>query len=68
MNADGHLRSVFFGRSETMVIKDSVIDGGEYHIWLNRRIFVCVRCNAPFSHFLLSIVFSLALILTPIDR
>ena len=28
MNTDGHLRSVFFGRSETMTIKDGVLDGG----------------------------------------
>ena len=30
MNTDGHLRSVFFGRSETMTIKDGVLDGGEF--------------------------------------
>ena len=29
MNTDGHLRSVFFGRSETMTIKDGKLDGGE---------------------------------------
>ena len=28
MNTDGHLRSVFFGRSETMTIKDGILDGG----------------------------------------
>ena len=34
MNTDGHLRSVFFGRSETMTIKDGVLDGGEFaHIY-----------------------------------
>mgnify|MGYP000738945191 CR=1 FL=1 len=33
-NTDGHLRSVFFGRSETMTIKDGVLDGGEFaHIY-----------------------------------
>ena len=30
MNTDGHLRSVCFGRSETMTIKDGVLDGGEF--------------------------------------
>ena len=30
MNTDGHLRSVFFGRSETLTIKDGVLDGGEF--------------------------------------
>lgn len=30
MNTDGHLRSSFFGRSETMTIKDGVLDGGEF--------------------------------------
>ena len=35
MNTDGHLRSVFFGRSETMTIKDGVLDGGEFaHIYV----------------------------------
>lgn len=35
MNTDGHLRSVFFGRSETMTIKDGKLDGGEFaHIYL----------------------------------
>ena len=29
MNTDGHLRSVFFGRSEVMTIKDGELDGGE---------------------------------------
>ena len=30
----GHLRSVFFGRSEVMTIKDGVLDGGEFaHIY-----------------------------------
>jgi secondary thiamine-phosphate synthase enzyme len=34
MNTDGHLRSVFFGRSETMTIKDGKLDGGEFaHIY-----------------------------------
>ena len=34
MNTDGHLRSVFFGRSETMTLKDGVLDGGEFaHIY-----------------------------------
>lgn len=34
MNTDGHLRSSFFGRSETMTIKDGVLDGGEFaHIY-----------------------------------
>ncbi|HJB15330.1 MAG TPA: YjbQ family protein [Candidatus Blautia excrementipullorum] len=33
-NTDGHLRSVFFGRSETMTIKDGKLDGGEFaHIY-----------------------------------
>ena len=35
MNTDGHLRSVFFGRSETLTIKDGVVDGGLFaHIYL----------------------------------
>ena len=35
MNTDGHLRSVFFGRSETITIKDGVLDTGEFaHIYL----------------------------------
>jgi len=34
MNTDGHLRSVFFGRSETVTIKDSKLDAGEFaHIY-----------------------------------
>ena len=34
LNTDGHLRSVFFGRSETMTIKDGKLDGGEFaHIY-----------------------------------
>lgn len=34
MNTDGHLRSVFFGRSETITIKDGVLDAGEFaHIY-----------------------------------
>ena len=34
LNTDGHLRSVFFGRSETMTIKDGVLDGGEFaHVY-----------------------------------
>ena len=34
MNTDGHLRSCFFGRSETMTIKDGVLDGGEFaHVY-----------------------------------
>ncbi len=33
-NTDGHLRSVFFGRSETLTIKDGEVDGGEFaHIY-----------------------------------
>ena len=34
MNTDGHLRSVFFGRSECMTIKDGEMDGGEFaHVY-----------------------------------
>lgn len=34
MNTDGHLRSVFFGRSETITIKDGMLDAGEFaHIY-----------------------------------
>ena len=34
MNTDGHLRSVFFGRSETMTIKDGKVDGGLFaHVY-----------------------------------
>jgi secondary thiamine-phosphate synthase enzyme len=34
MNTDGHLRSVFFGRSETITIKDGKPDAGEFaHIY-----------------------------------
>ena len=34
MNTDGHLRSSFFGRSETMTIKDGELDGGEFaHVY-----------------------------------
>jgi len=34
-NTDGHLRSAFFGRSETMTIKDGKLDGGEFaHVYL----------------------------------
>ena len=34
MNTDGHLRSVFFGRSEVITIKDGVLDAGEFaHIY-----------------------------------
>ena len=34
MNTDGHLRSVFFGRGETMTVKDGKLDGGEFaHIY-----------------------------------
>ena len=34
MNTDGHLRSCFFGRSETMTIKDGKLDGGEFaHVY-----------------------------------
>ena len=29
-NTDAHLRSVFFGRSETLTIKDGKLDGGEF--------------------------------------
>lgn len=33
-NTDGHLRSVFFGRSEVLTIKDGEVDGGEFaHIY-----------------------------------
>lgn len=35
MNTDGHLRSAFFGRSETITLKDGVLDTGEFaHIYL----------------------------------
>ena len=34
MNTDAHLRSVFFGRSEVMTIKDGKLDGGEFaHVY-----------------------------------
>ena len=34
MNTDGHLRSVFFGRSESITIKDGKLDAGEFaHIY-----------------------------------
>lgn len=34
LNTDGHLRSCFFGRSETIVIEDGVMDLGEFgHIY-----------------------------------
>ena len=34
MNTDGHLRSVFFGRSEPMPIKDGALAGGEFaHVY-----------------------------------
>jgi len=34
MNTDGHLRSVFFGRGETMTVKDGALDGGEFaHVY-----------------------------------
>ena len=34
MNTDGHLRSAFFGRSETLTVKDGKLDGGEFaHIY-----------------------------------
>ncbi len=34
MNTDGHLRSVFFGRSETLTVKDGEVDGGRFaHIY-----------------------------------
>ncbi|MBR7187706.1 MAG: YjbQ family protein [Clostridia bacterium] len=34
MNTDGHLRSVFFGRSEVITIKDGKLDAGEFaHIY-----------------------------------
>lgn len=34
MNTDGHLRSSFFGRSETITVKDGVLDAGEFaHIY-----------------------------------
>ena len=35
MNTDGHLRSVFFGRSEIITVKDGELDAGEFaHIYL----------------------------------
>ena len=38
MNTDGHLRSSFFGRSETMTVKDGAIDGGLFaHIYFIPR-------------------------------
>jgi len=34
MNTDGHLRSAFFGRSETLTVKDGQMDGGEFaHVY-----------------------------------
>ncbi|MEA4938942.1 MAG: YjbQ family protein [Christensenella sp.] len=34
MNTDGHLRSVFFGRSENITVKDGKLDAGEFaHIY-----------------------------------
>ena len=34
MNTDGHLRSSFFGRSETLTVKDGQMDGGEFaHVY-----------------------------------
>lgn len=34
MNTDGHLRSVFFGRSEVLTVKDGELDAGEFaHIY-----------------------------------
>jgi len=34
MNTDGHLRSVFFGRSEVITVKDGILDAGEFaHIY-----------------------------------
>ena len=34
MNTDGHLRSAFFGRSETLTVKDGAMDGGEFaHVY-----------------------------------
>ena len=34
LNTDAHLRSIFFGRSETLTIKDGKLDGGEFaHIY-----------------------------------
>ena len=34
MNADGHLRSAFFGRSETITVKDGKLDAGEFaHVY-----------------------------------
>ncbi len=34
LNTESHLRSVFFGRSETITIKDGVLDAGEFaHIY-----------------------------------
>jgi secondary thiamine-phosphate synthase enzyme len=34
LNTDAHLRSVIFGRSEVLTIKDGILDGGEFaHIY-----------------------------------
>ncbi len=34
MNTDGHLRSVLFGRSETLTVKDGKLDDGEFaHVY-----------------------------------
>ena len=42
LNTDGHMRSVFFGRSETLTIKDGVLDGGEFaHIYFVNWDCVC---------------------------
>ena len=38
MNTDGHLRSCFFGRSETMTIKDGVLDGEKFALRLFHRL------------------------------
>ena len=42
MNTDGHLRSVFFGRSETMTIKDGALDGDTLTALIARwKLFPC---------------------------
>lgn len=46
MNTDGHLRSVFFGRSETITIKDGKLDAGEFaHIYFIDWDHVRARCR-----------------------
>jgi hypothetical protein len=44
MNTDGHLRSVFFGRSETLTIKDGKVDLGLFaHVYFIDWDHVCAR-------------------------